>query len=124
MAARKGDGRWAEALAAAWLRLRGWRVLGRRVRTPAGEIDIIARKGRCVIFVEVKQRRRMEDALNALLPAQQRRIAAAAQCWLDSQPEQGVMELEGRFDLIAIDARGRLRHVRDAFQADTPRRIW
>jgi putative endonuclease len=49
-------GRRAESLAAWWLRLKGWRILARRVRTPVGEIDLVARRGRTIAFVEVKAR--------------------------------------------------------------------
>ncbi len=49
-------GRQGETIAAWWLRLHGWRILARRVRTPAGEVDLVARRWRTVAFVEVKQR--------------------------------------------------------------------
>ena len=51
-------GRGAETLAAVWLRLHGWRILARRARVPGGEVDIVARRGRVLAFVEVKARRR------------------------------------------------------------------
>jgi putative endonuclease len=57
-------GRRAERLAAWWLRLHGWRILGMRVRTPVGEIDLVARRGRITAFVEVKAR--ADDAQSAL----------------------------------------------------------
>ena len=57
-------GRGAERIAAWWLRLRGWRILAQRARVPGGEVDLIARRGRIVAFVEVKARRR--DASAAL----------------------------------------------------------
>ena len=55
-------GRRAEALAALWLRLKGWTILARRVRTPVGEVDLIARRGRTIAFVEVKARASAADA--------------------------------------------------------------
>ena len=107
-------GHLAEWLARWWLRLRGWRILGRRVRTPVGEIDIIARRGRTIAFVEVKQRRTVEEALAALGAQQRRRIMRAAGLWLAQNPHLAADDL--RFDLMAVDARLRLRHVPDAWR--------
>lgn len=47
------QGRRGERIAGWWLRLKGWNILDRRVRTPAGEVDLVARKGNLVAFVEV-----------------------------------------------------------------------
>ncbi len=72
-------GRRAEALAAWWLRLKGWTILARRVRTPVGEIDLVARRGRTVAFVEVKARASAAQADLALDDYRLRRVAAAAE---------------------------------------------
>jgi Predicted endonuclease distantly related to archaeal Holliday junction resolvase len=72
-------GRRGEALTAAWLMLTGWRIAGRRVRTPRGEIDIIARRGKTVCFIEVKWRRAKADLGRAITPQGLRRVAAAAE---------------------------------------------
>jgi putative endonuclease len=72
-------GRRAEALAALWLQLKGWRILARRARTPVGEIDLIARRGRIVAFVEVKARATQAEADFALDDYRLRRVAAAAE---------------------------------------------
>lgn len=72
-------GRRAETKAAFWLRLKGWRIVGRRVRTPVGEVDLIARRGRTLAFVEVKARATVEEAGMALDEYRLRRVAAAAQ---------------------------------------------
>jgi putative endonuclease len=77
-AAEKG-GRRAETIAAWWLRLRGWAILARRVRTPLGEVDLIARRGRTVAFVEVKARATSDQAALALDDYRLRRVAAAAE---------------------------------------------
>lgn len=77
-AAEKG-GRRAETLAAWWLRLKGWTILARRVRTPVGEVDLIARRGRTIAFVEVKARANAEQAALALDDYRLRRVAAAAE---------------------------------------------
>ena len=71
-------GRRAERIAAWWLRLKGWRIVGRRVRTPMGEVDIIARRFRTTAFVEVKARRSLADLDIAVDRHRLRRVAAAA----------------------------------------------
>ena len=62
----EGYGRRGETLAAWWFRFHGWRVLGRRVKTPRGEIDLIVKRGRTVAFVEVKYRRSLVERNRAL----------------------------------------------------------
>lgn len=89
-------GRRAEALAAWWLRIKGWRILGRRMRTPYGEVDLVARRGRVLAFVEVKARADELQADLALDEWRLRRVARAAAA------------LEARFarpgDEVRIDA--------------------
>ena len=114
---RRNTGRFAELLARGWLRLHGWRILGHRVRTPAGELDIIARRGRQLLFVEVKQRPTLGEAGLALLPRQRQRIVRAARCWLGQRSHLAALDV--RFDLIAVNRFGWLRHYRNAFSADT-----
>src|SRR5262245_55959447 len=65
---REKRGRDAEAAAALWLRLKGYRILDSRVKTPKGEIDLIASKGKMLIFVEVKAREEQGKALDAVTP--------------------------------------------------------
>ena len=72
-------GRKAETLAAWWLRLRGWRILAQRARVPGGEVDIVARRGRIVAFVEVKRRGSEEAAAWSLDQYRLRRVAVAAE---------------------------------------------
>ena len=72
-------GRGAETLACWWLRLRGWRILARRARVPGGEVDIVARRGRTLAFVEVKARADEAAAGMALDRYRLRRVAAAAE---------------------------------------------
>ena len=69
---RERAGRLAEAAAAWHLRLHGYRILARRFATPVGEIDLVARRGGLLVFVEVKRRARVVDAVAALLPVPQR----------------------------------------------------
>ena len=72
-------GRGAERLAAIWLRLHGWRVLAQRARVPGGEVDIIARRGRTLAFVEVKARATLEAAELSLDAWRLRRVVVAAE---------------------------------------------
>ena len=72
-------GRRGETRAALWLAIKGWRTLGKRVKTPRGEVDLIARRGRTVCFVEVKWRNRAEDLDMAIDEYRLRRVAAAAE---------------------------------------------
>lgn len=72
-------GRGAETLACWYLRMKGWRILARRARVPGGEVDIVARRGRTLAFVEVKARLTEQDAAIALDPWTIRRVVVAAE---------------------------------------------
>lgn len=72
-------GRRAETIAAWYLRLRGWRILARRVRTPRGELDLIAKRWRTVAFVEVKWRADPSDLDRSIDEYRLRRVAACAE---------------------------------------------
>jgi putative endonuclease len=78
-AEREARGRRGEALAAWYLRLRGWRIVARRVKTPRGEIDLVARRGRMIAFVEVKWRSSAAERDSAIDPYRLRRVSAAAE---------------------------------------------
>jgi putative endonuclease len=106
----------AEALAAWLLRAKFYRILARRYRTPAGEIDVVARRGRTVAFVEVKTRPSDVDALQAVGATARRRIARAAELWLAAHP--GAAGFDLRFDIVIV-VPGRLpRHVTAVFDAE------
>jgi putative endonuclease len=106
----------AESRAAALLVAKGYRIVARRFRSPVGEVDIVARRGRLLVFVEVKARARLDDAAEAVLPRQQRRIAAAAAAWLSEHPDDGESHI--RFDVMLV-APGRIpRHIPAAFEAE------
>src|SRR6188768_1385689 len=72
-------GRGAETLACWYLRLRGWRILARRARVPGGEVDVVARRGRTLAFVEVKARSDEDEAAMSLDQYRLRRVAVAAE---------------------------------------------
>ncbi len=93
-------GRVGERRAAWLLRLKGFAIIDRRFKTPAGEIDLVARRGRLVIVVEVKARASLAEAMEAITPTARRRIIAATDLWLARQP--GRDRLSVRFDLVAI----------------------
>jgi putative endonuclease len=114
---RKQAGRRAETAAALWLQLKGYRILDRRVRMPACDIDLVARKGRFVVFVEVKSRRTRAMALEAVTPHVRSRLEEAAKQWLSQRRAR--QDLLWRFDAMLL-APGRLpRHMRDAWRAQT-----
>jgi putative endonuclease len=106
-------GRWAERWAAAYLRLKGWRILARRARVRGGEVDIIARRGRTLAFVEVKARSSEESAAFALDRHRLRRVAAAAEILAERYMREGD---DVRIDAIFVIP-GRLpRHLPDIWQ--------
>jgi len=72
-------GRQAERIAGWWLRLKGWQIVGRRMRTPAGEVDLVARRGSMLAFVEVKARADEDTAAISLDRYRLRRVAVAAE---------------------------------------------
>jgi putative endonuclease len=105
----------AESRAAALLMAKGYRILAKRVRTPHGEIDLVARRRNLLAFVEVKARATLDEAAFAVTPRQQQRIIDAAQGWLVAHPEHAEFEL--RFDAILIAPRRLPRHLLAAFDA-------
>ena len=115
-ASRQVWGWWAETLAAWSLRLRGYRVLARRYRTPLGEIDLVVRRGRLLAFVEVKARHDLEQSLNALGPQQRERTRRAATLFLLRYPHHADCVL--RFDLVAVRPWRLPRHLVDAWRLD------
>ena len=116
-----GRGRRAEALAAWWLRLKGYRIVARGFRVAAGEIDLIARRGRLLALVEVKARPSLEQARAAILPRQRERIARAAEVFLQRHPELAGLNL--RFDVVLLAPGRRPHHLANAwhFEEALPR---
>jgi putative endonuclease len=108
-------GRHSETLAAWLLRLKGYRILGRRVRTHMGEIDLIARAPAGILcFVEVKARAADALAAEAVGQRQRERITRAAALWLAGRP--GLDAKGVRFDMVTVSPRAFPRHVRDAWR--------
>ena len=105
-------GRSGERLAAWWLRLKGYRIVARGVRTPVGEIDLVARRGRRLALVEVKRRATLAAAAEAIRPQQQARIARAAEAFLKRRPDLAGLTLG--FDGLLLAPGCRPRHLTDA----------
>ena len=121
MAARDADqrrralrrGGFSEYLAALSLILRGYRILAMRYRVKAGEIDIIAKKGDLVSFIEVKARRTTDEAVFAVNGLTQSRIRNASLYWLKTQKDAGQLSLS--YDIIAVRPWRWPEHFRDAY---------
>ena len=111
-------GQRGERAAEKTLRQAGMRILQRGFRTPQGEIDLIARDGDVLVFVEVKTRRGGQPA-EAVTPAKQRRLTLAALAFLK---QHRLLEQKSRFDVVAIvwpeqSQDPHIEHFRDAFPA-------
>ena len=104
----------AEQSACQALAADGWEILGRRVRTKAGEIDAIAEKAGLLAFVEVKARPTLAMAAAALGTRQQMRLMKAAEIVMGEHPDWGQAGV--RFDVMLVDGQSRVRRVMDAFR--------
>lgn len=113
-AAARKLGRRAEVVAALWLMAKGYRILGFRLATPLGEIDLLAQRGKVLAVVEVKQRTTIEDALDAVTPTQRERLRRAAAHV--SAHRMALRDLSVRLDLLAMAPRRAPRHLVDAWQ--------
>lgn len=110
-------GHTGESLAALWLRLKGYRILARRLKTRAGEIDLVAAAPfGPVCFIEVKARKLARAAADAVGESQQARIARAASLYLASRPQ--LARRGSRFDIVAVTPRGFPVHHRDVWRPD------
>jgi len=105
----------AESRAAALMIAKGYRIAARRFRSPLGEVDIVARRRKTLVFVEVKARERLDDAAEAVIGRQQRRIIAAAEAWLASHPDD--IDCNVRFDVVLVAPKSMPRHIMAAFDA-------
>ncbi|MCQ8241169.1 YraN family protein [Rhizosaccharibacter radicis] len=109
----------AEAVAAAALEENGWTILGRRIRTGAGEIDLVAERHApgapaILAFIEVKKRNSLATAAHALRPRQRMRLLGAADALLAQNRDWTHQHV--RFDVILVDSAGRTRRIADAFR--------
>ena len=108
-------GKKGEEAAAAYLTLHGYTILGRNIKTKRGEIDIIAREGETIVFVEVKANKRVHDEFAPSVRVDHQKIARlqdAAELWLECEAERGA-ELEGRIDVIEVCEGKVIEHFED-----------
>lgn len=96
-------GQAGENRAARYLQLRGYNILARNVRLGRGELDIIARHGELLVFIEVKAHKSRESGLLALHPDKCSRLQSAAETWLSHNPDY--IHLQCRFDLMILTPR-------------------
>ena len=112
-AAARRSGRSAEVLAALWLMAKGYRVLGFRLRTPQGEIDLLVLHGRVLAAVEVKRRRTRQEALDAVTHIQRERIVRAVTAI--AARRASLADREIRLDLFALAPGVRPCHIVNAW---------
>jgi putative endonuclease len=105
----------AESRAALLLIAKAYHIVARRWKTPFGEIDIVARRRRDLVFVEVKARERLDEAAEAVTERTRRRIVAAAEMWLAHRPQDAQCAI--RFDVILVVPGKMPRHIVNAFDA-------
>lgn len=108
----EAQGRRGERLAGWWLRLKGWTILDRRVRTPAGEVDLVARRGNLIAFVEVKTRRTAAELDFAIDERRLARVARAAEVLMPRYAGPGD---DIRVDVILLSPGTRPRHIENAW---------
>ena len=106
----------AESIAALLLRLKGYSILARRFAVSGGEIDLIARRGDSIAFVEVKARVDLDDAASAIGATKRRRIARAARVWLARNPWAAGLTLRG--DAVFVAPRRLPRHAPSAYRLE------
>src|SRR5258708_22769360 len=107
----------AEGRAAAYLVGRGYAIAARRFKSPVGEVDIVARRGPELLFVEVKARHRLDDAALSVTPRQQRRIVAAAEAWLAHHPGDWACGVP--LGVILVAGNGPPQHSTPAFRSSS-----
>lgn len=117
-AQRRGKG--AERIAALWLRLKGYGILAQGLKSGrgsgAGEVDLVARRGGLVAFVEVKSRASLEQAIESLTPFQKKRIQRGAEAFLARRPDLAGCGI--RFDVMLVAPWHWPRHIPDAWRID------
>lgn len=107
----------AETIALWFLRLKGYRLLAQRFKTPTGEVDLIMRRGDTTVFIEVKARATVDQSMFAVTPHQSRRIASAAAGYAmrDAKTATGFQ----RFDIVAVSSYLWPTHIQNAFDGNT-----
>jgi len=109
-------GRRAENLACLYLRFKGYRILERRFKVRQGEVDIIARKGKVIAMVEVKQRATETAAQLSVSFENQSRLVDTAEIYINRQRDLENADFELRYDFLYVIGRWKIRHITNAFQ--------
>ena len=109
-------GRRAENLACLYLRCKGYRILERRFKVRQGEVDIIARKGKCIAMVEVKQRSSEKSAQESVSYQNQTRLMDAAEIYINQSRSLQGTDFDLRYDFLYVIGRWKIRHITNAFQ--------
>lgn len=113
------QGHWAESLARIYLICKGYSCLAKNYRgirgTKFGEIDLIMKKGKTIVFVEVKKRSSIEEAAYSILPQQQKRIANSAEIFIKKNPN--LQNYDIRFDAILVKLPLTIKHIKNAWHS-------
>lgn len=103
----------AESLSVLFLRLKGYQILARRAKTPVGEIDVIAKRGKTLVAIEVKARKTLELGAYSVSTIQQRRISKAIEYWLQQNLKYAALDI--RFDVILMATGHFPKHISNAW---------
>jgi putative endonuclease len=114
--AAHSHGHRAETIALWYLRLKGYRLLAQRFKSHSGEIDLVMRNGKTLVFIEVKARAKVEDSIFAVTPQQSRRIASAAALFTARYDMAGIAFQ--RFDIVAVPSYLWPTHIKNAFDGN------
>ena len=113
------SGKWAEFLARMYLRLHGYRIIAKNITvgrgTTAGEIDIIACKKKCLVFVEVKKRRTLDEAAYAITAKQRQRLIRGAAVFAGNKSQYKGYDI--RFDAVFVAPPFSIKHLPNAWTA-------
>jgi putative endonuclease len=109
-------GRTAELVAALFMMMKGYRPLAWRLKTARGEIDLIMKSGRCIVFVEVKTRAEIDMGLASITPFKAQRMFDAARLWIGRNARD--LGADYRFDILVVSAYHWPRHIENAFGAE------
>lgn len=107
------QGLFAEGVAEIFLRAKGFGIVARRYKTPVGEIDLIALDGDDLVFIEVKARRTIDEALYAITPRMKARITEAAGHFIAAYPAHARRSM--RFDVMAVKLPFAIHHLENAW---------
>jgi putative endonuclease len=109
-------GRTSELVAALFMMMKGYRPIAWRLRTSRGEIDLIMKSGRRIVFVEVKTRAEIDSGLASITPFKAQRMFDAARLWIGRNARD--LEADYRFDILVVSAYHWPRHIENAFGAE------